>query len=46
MSDAKKTILITGGSGYVGTHTVLEFLQHGGYDVIVLDNCSNSNMGL
>lgn len=44
MSEGRRTILITGGSGYVGTHTVLEFLQDGQYDVIVLDNCTNSVM--
>ncbi|AIE74699.1 MULTISPECIES: UDP-glucose 4-epimerase GalE [unclassified Synechocystis] len=31
------TILITGGAGYIGSHTVLE-LKNGGYDCLVLDN--------
>lgn len=37
-----KTILITGGAGYIGSHACLEFLQ-AGYDVVVLDNLSNSS---
>lgn len=37
-----KTILVTGGAGYIGSHTCLEFLQ-AGYDVVVLDNLSNSS---
>jgi len=35
------TILVTGGAGYIGTHTVLQLLETG-HDVIVLDNLSNS----
>ncbi|MFC4683887.1 UDP-glucose 4-epimerase GalE [Exiguobacterium sp. s149] len=34
-------ILVTGGAGYIGTHTVLQLLETG-HDVIVLDNLSNS----
>lgn len=34
-------ILVTGGAGYVGSHTCLELLQ-GGYEVITVDNLSNS----
>lgn len=34
-------ILVTGGAGYIGSHTCLELLQHG-YDVIVVDNLCNS----
>lgn len=34
-------ILITGGAGYIGSHTILSLLQNG-HQVIVLDNCSNS----
>ena len=36
------SILVTGGTGYIGSHTCLELLQ-AGYDVIVVDNLSNSN---
>ncbi len=35
-------ILVTGGAGYIGSHTVVE-LQEAGYDVIVIDNLSNSS---
>jgi UDP-glucose 4-epimerase len=37
-----KTILVTGGAGYIGSHACLEFLE-AGYDVVVLDNLSNSS---
>lgn len=37
-----KTILVTGGSGYIGSHTVLQLLE-ADYKVIVLDNFSNSS---
>tara|TARA_R110002111_G_scaffold200094_5_gene265499 strand:+ start:951 stop:2039 length:1089 start_codon:yes stop_codon:yes gene_type:complete len=36
-----KTILVTGGSGYIGSHICVELLQ-AGYDVVVTDNLSNS----
>ncbi|MBR4823956.1 MAG: UDP-glucose 4-epimerase GalE [Spirochaetaceae bacterium] len=36
------TILVTGGAGFIGSHTVVE-LQNSGYDVVVLDNLINSN---
>lgn len=35
------SILVTGGTGYIGSHTCLELLQ-AGYDVVVVDNLSNS----
>ena len=35
-------ILVTGGAGYIGSHTCVE-LQESGYDVVVIDNLSNSN---
>lgn len=37
-----KTILVTGGAGYIGSHTCLELLNDG-YNVIVVDNLSNSS---
>ncbi|MDR2533757.1 MAG: UDP-glucose 4-epimerase GalE [Tannerellaceae bacterium] len=37
-----KKILVTGGTGYIGSHTVVE-LQAAGYEVIIIDNLSNSN---
>ncbi len=36
------TILITGGAGYIGSHTALELLNEG-YDVVVYDNLCNSS---
>ncbi|GHT29344.1 UDP-glucose 4-epimerase [Bacteroidia bacterium] len=38
----KKKILVTGGTGYIGSHTVVE-LQAAGYEVVIVDNLSNSN---
>ncbi|MBE6286914.1 MAG: UDP-glucose 4-epimerase GalE [Mediterranea massiliensis] len=38
----KERILVTGGTGYIGSHTVVE-LQNAGYDVVIIDNLSNSN---
>lgn len=38
----KTKILVTGGTGYIGSHTVVE-LQNAGYDVVIIDNLSNSN---
>lgn len=36
-----KRILVTGGTGFIGSHTVVE-LQNSGYEVIIIDNLSNS----
>ena len=36
-------ILVTGGTGYIGSHTVVE-LQKEGFEVIIVDNLSNSNI--
>src|SRR5690554_257 len=36
-------ILVTGGTGYIGSHTVVE-LQNAGFEVIIIDNLSNSNV--
>lgn len=36
-------VLVTGGCGYVGTHTITILLQQG-YSVVVVDNLSNSNV--
>lgn len=35
-------ILVTGGLGFIGSHTVVE-LQNKGFDVVIVDNCSNSS---
>ena len=39
---SKGKILVTGGTGYIGSHTAVE-LQQAGYDVVIIDNLSNSN---
>lgn len=41
----KIRILVTGGTGYIGSHTVVE-LQNAGYDVVIIDNLSNSNLAV
>lgn len=38
-----KKILVTGGLGYIGSHTAVE-LQNSGYEVIIIDNLSNSSL--
>lgn len=38
-------ILVTGGTGYIGSHTVVELMQQG-YGVVIVDNLSNSNAGV
>ncbi len=38
----KQTVLVTGGTGFIGSHTTVE-LQQAGYDVVIVDNLSNSN---
>ena len=39
----KQKILVTGGTGYIGSHTVVE-LQQSGYDVVIVDDLSNSGI--
>lgn len=38
----KGTILVTGGTGFIGSHTTVELIQNG-YNVVIVDNLSNSN---
>lgn len=38
-----KTILVTGGLGFIGSHTTVELLE-AGYDVVIVDNLSNSRI--
>lgn len=42
MANGNETILVTGGAGYIGSHTCLELLEQN-YNVIVFDNLSNSS---
>ncbi|XP_071807693.1 UDP-glucose 4-epimerase-like isoform X2 [Asterias amurensis] len=44
MDDTAKCVLITGGAGYIGSHTVLEMLKED-YNIIVVDNFSNAAKG-
>jgi UDP-glucose 4-epimerase len=39
----KKLILVTGGTGYIGSHTVVELME-AGYDVLIVDNLNNSRI--
>ena len=39
----KEKIIVTGGCGYIGSHTVITLIQHN-FEVVILDNLSNSNL--
>ena len=39
----KQTILVTGGTGFIGSHTVVELME-AGYEVVIIDNLSNSKI--
>ncbi|MBQ3209350.1 MAG: UDP-glucose 4-epimerase GalE [Alistipes sp.] len=39
----KKSVLVSGGAGYIGSHTAVELIA-AGYDVVIADNLSNSDM--
>ncbi|MFD2874172.1 UDP-glucose 4-epimerase GalE [Mucilaginibacter ximonensis] len=39
----KSKVLVTGGTGYIGAHTVVE-LQQSGFEVVIIDNLSNSDI--
>ena len=39
----KQKILVAGGTGYIGSHTTVE-LQNAGYEVVIIDDLSNSNI--
>ena len=39
--ESKRTVLISGGAGYIGSHTAVELIN-AGYDVVIIDNLTNS----
>lgn len=41
----KKTVLVTGGLGYIGSHTTVELINEG-FDVIIIDNLSNAERSM
>ncbi len=41
---AKEQVLVSGGAGYIGSHTAVALIE-AGYDVVIIDNLSNSDMG-
>ncbi len=43
MSNQTSTIIVTGGAGYIGSHTIIELLQQTDYTIVSIDNFSNSN---
>ena len=40
----KHCVLVSGGAGYIGSHTTVELIE-AGYDVVIADNQSNSDQG-
>lgn len=38
----KKKIMVTGGCGYIGSHTIIALIESGKYDVVSVDNCARS----
>jgi len=41
----KELVLVTGGTGFIGSHTVVD-LMNAGYEVVIIDNLSNSRIGV
>jgi UDP-glucose 4-epimerase len=42
MRNSPQTVLVTGGAGFIGSHTCIELLRHG-HDIVVIDDYSNSS---
>lgn len=42
--NTQNTIVVTGGAGYIGSHTIIELLETTGFNVISIDNFSNSSV--
>jgi UDP-glucose 4-epimerase len=41
--NARKTIIVTGGMGYIGSHTIIELLEKTPFNIVSIDNFSNSS---
>ena len=41
--NTKKTIIVTGGAGYIGSHTIIELLELTNFNIVSIDNLSNSS---
>ena len=41
----KNKVIITGGTGYIGSHTAVEFIQNG-FEVVIVDNLCNSDISI
>lgn len=39
-------ILVTGGNGYIGSHTLIQLIEEGGFEVVSIDNLSRSSRGM
>ena len=42
MSNQNPSIIVTGGAGYIGSHTIIELLHQTVYNIVSIDNFSNS----
>lgn len=43
MNNNKKTVIVTGGAGYIGSHTIIELLLNTDFHIVSIDNYSNSS---
>ena len=44
MSNQNSSIIVTGGAGYIGSHTIIELLQQTDFNIVSIDNFSNSTV--
>ena len=40
---SKNKIIVTGGAGYIGSHTIIELIENTEFEIISIDNFSNSS---